>query len=90
MKRLAVALLAITAACRPNYQDGKTRCSADEACPGGFICGRQAAGPDVCYELSKTKCTSNQYLCGPDICKPNKAACPASGGTMPSRSTFLR
>ena len=84
MKRLAVALLAMVAACGPNYQDGKTKCASDGTCPDGFICGSKAPDLDLCFELSKRpQCTAGQYLCSSGACVASKDLCPQLlGGSM--------
>jgi hypothetical protein len=80
MKRLAVALLAMVAACGPNYQDGKTKCASDGTCPDGFICGRKAPDLDVCFELSqRPQCTLGQYLCSSGDCVASKDLCSQMG-----------
>ena len=82
MKRLAIALMVLMAACQPNYQDGKTKCSPDGKCPSGFICGNQPSGPDMCFRfVPSSKCTSpSQYRCRLEICAAGKNDCPLSSG----------
>ena len=88
MKQIAIGLLAITAACQPNYQNGKTKCALDYGCPSGFICGsRPADSVDVCFDLGKTNCpVSSKYLCSSGACVARKADCPlpGSGGVIGS------
>jgi hypothetical protein len=88
MKQIAIGLLAITAACQPNYQNGKTKCALDYGCPSGFICGsRPADSVDVCFELGKTNCpVASKYLCSSGACVARKADCPlpGSGGVIGS------
>jgi hypothetical protein len=78
MKRYAFLILIAAAGCSPSYKSGKTQCSTDKQCPGGYSCKDDGtSATHYCFDNKTLGCpaAAGFYCSQSNTCWAKPGAC---------------